>query len=436
MATASSPERKQSAGSRQTALALTLLVMAGCLNYIDRVSLSIAHGPVKAALHLSETQIGTLLSVFTLTYALTQLPIGPLSDRFGTRRVLGFGLTLWSVAQLLVSRIASLGQFFACRALLGIGEAPYYPASIQLIHSEVSKARRSRALALSNSAAMIGPVIAPPLLTVLMLGLGWRSMFAVTGAVGLVLSAAWFFFLSEKRPAHIEDGDDPPVPAPPDAAPAAQPERLSLERWLHLFGDPTIWLLMGGFAGVNYAAWFYIAWLPAYLENGRGLSIAHTGWLAALPYIGATMGMQASGWLADRRIARGKPAARVHLHIIIAGMLLSSAATLLVSHISTITGAMATIIGALFCLHFAGTAGWGYAQAIAPRPIVATVCSIQNFGSQMVGALAPFLTGWILDRTHSFTAAFVLCGAMSASGALCYVVLLRTRVTHLRMPAA
>jgi sugar phosphate permease len=410
----------------QTALALLLLVFAGCLNYVDRASLSIAHGPVKLALHLSETQMGALLSVFSIAYGLAQLPIGPLSDRFGTRKVLGVGLTLWSCGQLLVSRVATLPGFFALRALLGIGEAPYYPASIQLIHRELASSLRARALALVNSSAMVGQAIAPPLLTVVMLRYGWRSMFALTGVAGLLLASLWFAVLRERNPIHSDrEGYLAPIPEP-----------LSLRQWSRFFEDPTIWLLMGGFAGVNYTAWFYIAWLPAYLENGRGLSVAHTGWLAALPYIAATIGMHANGWFADEQVRRGARAPRVHVTLATLGLVASAVMTLLAAHMHTTTGAVAIIVLAMFFLQFAGNSGWGFAQAISPQPVVATVGSIQNFGSQVVGSLAPFATGFLLDRTHSFTAAFVLCGTMTACGAACYLILWRTNVSSIRIPGA
>jgi sugar phosphate permease len=421
MATVTSPRNRV---APQTALALLLLVFAGCLNYVDRVSLSIAHGPVKAVLGVSETRMGALLSIFSFAYGMAQLPIGPLSDRFGTRMVLGIGLTLWSFAQLLVARVQTLVGFFGLRIVLGVGEAPYYPASIQLIHSELAASLRARALALVNSSAMIGQAIAPPLLTVIMLHYGWRTMFALTGAAGLLLSLIWFVLLRGRKP----------VGEAGYVAPRAEP--LSLGQWSRFFADPVIWLMMAGFSGVNYTAWFYIAWLPSYLENGRGISVAHTGWIAALPYIAATIGMHTDGWLADRLVRNGAPAPRVHVLFAMGGLFASAVMTLLVSHAHSHVDAIALIMLAMFFLQFAGNSAWGYAQSVSPQPIVATVSSIQNFGSQVFGSLAPLLTGAILDYTHSFNAAFGLCGCITALGGCCYLYLWRTRVIAVQTPRA
>ncbi|MES2390240.1 MAG: MFS transporter [Acidobacteriota bacterium] len=395
---------------RGALLPLALLVCVGAINYLDRAALSIAHGPILGDLHLSETQIGALLSAFSFAYGLAQLPIGPLLDRFGARRVLGAGVALWSAAQVAVRWVATLSGFLMLRALLGSGEAPFYPASVKLIADTVPAPQRGRAMAAVNASAMAGQVIAPPLLTALMLWFGWRSMFVISGALGLILAALWFGLLRE-----------------PAASTTKATPTISLDQWTSHFRTRFIWSIMLGFGGVNYAAWFYLAWLPAYLEKGRGISIAHTGWLAAVPFIAAAIGMILSGSLADLQVRRGVPAARAHLRHIVAGLLCSALSSLLVSRAHSVAGAVAVISSALFFLHFAGNSGWGFAQASSPPHLVATVSGIQNFGSQVIGGFAPFLTGWTLDHTHSFVAAFALCAAVTTTGALSYLSLARSK---------
>jgi MFS family permease len=402
--------RNQAPTQRTALIPLALLIGVGAVNYIDRASLSIAHGPILLALHLSETRMGALLSAFSIAYGLAQLPIGPLLDRFGARRVLGAGITLWSAAQVAVRWIATLPAFVGLRVLLGAGEAPFYPASIKLITDNVAPPRRARSVAAVNASTMAGQVIAPPLLTALMLSFGWRSMFVLSGLLGLVLAVFWFALLREK------------THAPTAAAPT-----ISFDQWTSLFRSRFIWCLMLGFGGVNYAAWFYLAWLPAYLEKGRGISIAHTGWIAAVPFLAAAVGMFLSGTLADLQVRRGVPATHAHLRHIIGGLFCSALATLLVSRAHSVASAIAVISCALFFLHFAGNSGWGFAQASSPPHLVATVTGIQNFGSQIIGGFAPFLTGWTLDHTHSFVAAFALCAAITSAGALSYLSLARSQ---------
>jgi len=399
---------------------LTLLLLAGVINFLDRSSLSIANRSIRSELHLSGTQIGALLSAFSLAYGLSQLPIGPLLDRFGARRVLGTGLGVWSLAQMLTGTVTGLRSFVPLRVLLGMGEAPFFPASVKLVRERFMLAERGRAMAAVNVSTTLGQGLAPPLLTVLMLHFGWRHMFMLIGALGLLLALVWFPLLRDRR-APDENVDQ-------RSTEETAPVSISFQQWSSLFRSRTIWGLMIGFGGINYTAWFYIAWLPSYLEGERLVSVALSGWLAAIPFLAGSLGMYLSGVVADRKGREGQSLAQVHRKQILLGMMFSAAFTLLAARAANVGMAVACISMALFSIHFAGTSAWGYVQAASPRPIVATVGSIQNFGSFVVASAAPVLTGWLLDRTHSFKTAFLFCAAMALLGAASYFALVRNSI--------
>ena len=241
-----------------------------------------------------------------------------------------------------------------------------------------------------------------------MLRLGWRTTFAALGGCGLVVAAAWLILhRSRERTAW-----------------AVEEQRVDRKGTLRfLLRQRTVWGMMLGFGGVNYTSWLYISWLPGYLETGRHLSLATSGWIAALPFLVGALGMVASGMLADRLAQAGRSLATVHRVNIVAGMTLSAAATFLVAHASSTTQAVAGISFALFCIHFAGTSGWGYVQTISPAAMVASLGALQNFASFLIASAAPVVTGWLLDRTHSFTLALGVCSAVTLLGALCYATL-------------
>ncbi len=169
-----------------------MLIASGLVNFLDRSSLSIAVGSIRAEMHLSATAIGALLSAFSLAYGLAQLPIGPMLDRFGSWRVLGSGLGVWSLAQILTSMVSGMPGFVALRVLLGVGEAPFFPASVKLVRERFPAEHRGRAIGGVNISTTIGQGLAPPLLTALMLWFGWRSMFALIGGAGVALAVLWF----------------------------------------------------------------------------------------------------------------------------------------------------------------------------------------------------------------------------------------------------
>ena len=401
---------ERTAPARGQGLILTLLMLAGIVNFLDRSSLSIANRTIRSELHLSATQMGLLLSSFSLAYGLMQLPVGPLLDRFGSRRVLGLGLGIWSSAQMAMSAVTGMATFVPVRILLGLGEAPFFPASVKVVREQFSARQRGRAMAAVNISTTIGQGIAPPLLTVLMLHFGWRPMVLIIGAIGVLLALAWF-------------------PLQRNQSFVSAPVSVSLAEWVGLFRQPRVWGLMLGFGGINYTGWFYIAWLPAYLQSAHGVSILASGWLTAIPFLAGSLGMLSSGVLTDRLGRRGTPLRTIHRRQILAGMVASACFTVLASRVASANLAVACISGALFCIHFAGTSAWGFVQAISPKKMVATVSSIQNFGSFVVASAAPLMTGWLLDRTHTFAAAFALCAAVTLVGAATYALMQRGELT-------
>ncbi|HEY4380421.1 MAG TPA: MFS transporter [Acidobacteriaceae bacterium] len=405
---------------RHQAITLSLLFLAGVVNFLDRSSLSIANTTVRAEMHLSATQMGWLLSAFSLAYGVAQLPLIGLLDREGTRKVLGGGLILWSASQMLTGLVRSFPPFIGLRILLGIGEAPFYPSGVRSTREWFSSATRARATAVMSSSQNIGLAIAPPILTGIMIALGWRAMFVVLGAFGILVAFAW---IALHRARH-----ETPF-AEPDPANLRASE--SSGAWRVLIRQRTAWGMMLGWGGINYTVWLYLSWLPSYLQDQRHLSLAHSGLVASVPFLAGAVGMWSSGILSDHLAHRGQPLTTVHRRNIVAGMIVSAAATFLVAHSHTTAQAVAGISAAIFCIHFAGTSGWGYVQTVSPLRYVASLGALQNFASFMIASAAPVLTGWLLDRTHSFNLALGVCSAIALLGALSYATLAAPSGMHL-----
>src|ERR1700758_3556375 len=148
--------------------ALTVLVVAGTLNYIDRATLSVANPLIRQDMGLSIADMGLLLSAFLWAYAFFQLPGGALVDRVGPRRLLTVGLTVWSVAQACVGLVTSFAQFSIARVFLGLGEAPMFSSCVRVVRDWFSPRQRGLAMGICNSTSSLGPCIAPPILTLLM----------------------------------------------------------------------------------------------------------------------------------------------------------------------------------------------------------------------------------------------------------------------------
>ena len=396
---------------RHQTVTLSLLFLAGVVNFLDRSSLSIANSTVRAEMHLSATQMGWLLSAFSLAYGFAQLPLIGLLDRAGTRSVLGGGLILWSAAQMLTGLVRTFSTFILLRILLGAGEAPFYPSGIRSTREWFPAATRARATAVMSSSQTLGLAAAPPILTFIVLRLGWRAMFILLGASGLLVAAAWIALHRPRAATPFAQPEPPPSSLAPEAA------------WKALIRRRTVWGMMLGWGGVNYTVWLYLAWLPGYLQEQRHLSLARSGLLAAIPFLAGAFGMFSSGILSDRLAQLGQPLTTIHRRNLICGMVASAACTFLVAHSRSTAEAVAGISLALFFIHFAGTSGWGYVQAVSPLRYVASLGALQNFASFMIASAAPVLTGWLLDRTHSFTIALAVCSVVTLLGALSYATL-------------
>ena len=166
---------------RAQVLSLALLVASGMINYMDRGTLAVANSAIRQEMGVSLVEMGWLLSAFSWSYSLAQLPVGGMVDRIGPRRMLGFGLVLWSLAQAAGGFVHSFTQFVASRVVLGLGEAPQFPSAVRVVSNWFPVRERGMPTGVFNSASPLGAALAPPLLTLLIVYLDWRWMFVLMG---------------------------------------------------------------------------------------------------------------------------------------------------------------------------------------------------------------------------------------------------------------
>ena len=386
-------------------LALALVMLAGAVNYVDRVTLSLAAPLIGAELHLKAGAMGVLLSAFLWTYALAQAPAGALIDRLGPRRLLGGALALWSIAQAAAGLAVGLPQLIAARMVLGVGEAPQFPVGARVVRGWFEPRRRGLATGVFNSASTLGPAVAPPIVTAMMLAFGWRGAFVATGLAGLVAAALWLRLYRER----------------PTTAGGAAPAPIRLADLPRLARTPTLWAMAAGNFGSGYMTWFYAAWLPSYLESARHFSLPQVGWAASVPYLFGFAGSLTGGWACDRLSAAGLSPLASRKTPIVAGLIGGAACTGLALVVASDAWSLAAICGALFFANIATAAIWALAVAAAPARFVGTVGAVQNFGGLVGGALAPIVTGLTVEATHGFAAALAVTALAGLAGAAIYL---------------
>jgi sugar phosphate permease len=395
-----------------------LCAVAIAVNYIDRATVAVANPNIRAEFGLSATEIGALVSVWSLCFAFSQLPMGWLVDRVGPRPLLGWSLLLWSLAQAAGGLVGSFGQLLWARGVLGIGEAPAYSTSARVVTNWFHISRRGFPTGVYNMAGSFAPAIAPPLLTALMLGFGWRMMFLVMGVAGIVAAAIWFVFYRDPEQSTLTDEERDEL----RRGDIAQTSEVTLGQWGRLFSFRTTWGMMFGSFCLSYVLWMYQAWLPGYLELQHHFSIARTGWVAGIPYVCGIFGSLVAGYLSDRAARNGVGIIVSRKMPAIVGLVGIAVFTMLAAHTESSTLAIAAISVTMFLVQTAAAGVWMIPGAVAPHNYVASSASIQNFGGYLGATVSPLLTGVIVDRTGSFDLALVIAAAVAVCGALSYLL--------------
>jgi sugar phosphate permease len=404
---------------------IALLLGFGVLvNYFDRVNLSVSQEALHAAFGISTVTFGYLLSAYSWSYALLQLPSGLLLDRFGVRLVSRVSTILWSVASFGAAVATGIGSFFAARLLLGIGEAPTFPANAKAIGYWFPTEERSLATAIFDAAAKFSSAIGVPLIGILLVYFGWRWSFAATGLLSLAYFALFYLFyrnpsedklLSVAEREFITQG-------------GAQPE----DRAKSAKGAPLIYLLRQrkvcglalGFAAYNYSFYLLLTWLPSYLSTTHHVDLLHSALYTSVPWLFATFtDLLVGGWLVDALIQRGWNSSRVRLTVLIGGTSLGLG-VLGAANAQSPATALFWISLSLGGLSAAAPVGWSIPSLIAPRESVGTLGGILNFCNQLAAIAAPILTGYIVQSTHSFAGAFVAATAFLLLGIAGYIFLL------------
>lgn len=399
---------------------LAMLVLSGSINTIDRAALSVANPLIRQDLNLSIAEMGILLSAFLWAYAFAQLPTGVLIDRIGPRKLLGLGLTIWSSAQLVCGLVHNIGAFAAARVVLGIGEAPNFPTGGRVVRDWFNRKKRGSAVGIFMSSSYIGTCIAAPLLTFLMLTFSWRWMFIIMGVAGLIAALIWYSFyrepaqvaLTKEETDYLREGEIDENTHP-----------VTFGEWRRLFRCSPTWGMILGYFGVTYVGWVFNAWLPGYLEMEHHLDLKTTGWLTAIPFVFAIGGSLAAGFIIDSLMARGMSLIRSRKVPLCIAIVLNGIFVLAAAYAPSTALAIAAISAAMFFNTASVASAWAIASVIAPSSCTGSLGAMQNFGGYLGGALAPVITGLLVQSSGTFVIAFVVGAGMCLFSAVAFATI-------------
>lgn len=412
---ASAPRRRW--GYRWTVCAL--LFAATTVNYVDRQVLGILAPTLQRELGWTETQYGDIVSWFSLAYAAGFLLAGRLLDRFGVRRGFAGAIVAWSIAAIGHAFARTAVGFSIARAALGLGESANFPGAIKAIAEWFPKRERALAAGIFNAGTNVGAIITPLLVPWIALHWGWRAAFIVTGLLGFVWLAAWL--------AMYRDPEHHPRVSAEELAlirsdPADPPVRVS---WLRLLGHRQTWAFAAGKLLADPVWWFYLYWLPKFLDARFGVKLGQVAAPLIAIYLVADVGSVGGGWLSSALIKRGWTVNRARKTALLL-MALTIVPTMLAPRAESLWVAVA-IVSVAAAAHQGWSANiYTLASDMFPRRAVASVVGIGGFAGAMGGVLFQRATGRILQANgNDYAPIFVVC-------ALAYVT--AWLIIHLLVP--
>ena len=402
-------------------VAIVLVTAAIALNYMDRSTLAIGNIKIREEFGISATAVGALGSAWALTYGFAQLPSGYLLDRVGPKALVGLTMIVWSLFQAAGGFAGNYVQLMLSRIGLGATEAPCFPSATRSVSDWFDVRDRGTPSGVYTSGAYIGPTIAPPILTAIMLAFDWRVMFIVMGLAGIVAAGFWFLIYRDPRAQELAPQDEDYLRANREASAS-----VTVQQWASLFRFKAMWALMLGAFCTGYITWMYQTWLPAYLEMQQHISIAKAGFLSSVPLICAFLGALCGGYVSDRLVSRGMELVASRRLPLILGLLGSAIFTGFAAMATGAGVAITCIAISMFSMQFGITCKWILVTAVTPQAYCASAASNQNFAGFLGGTLSPILTGFIVDITGSFVVALAIGAAITLIGAAIFQFMMNT----------
>jgi MFS transporter, ACS family, hexuronate transporter len=381
-----------------------LLFAATTLNYVDRQVLGVLAPDLTQKFGWSEVEYSRIVVAFQAAYAIGLVSAGALIDRLGTRIGYALAICIWSVAAMSHALAGSVAGFAAARFLLGLGEAGNFPAAIKTVAEWFPRRERAFATGIFNSGSNVGAILAPLAVPIIAVTWGWQAAFLFTG----VLSAVWLVtWLTVYRP--------------PDQHPKLSASEISYIRsdpdepatrlpWAQLLRHRQAWAFVVAKFLTDPIWWFFLFWLPKFLNSEYGLTLTGLGPPLIAIYLLADVGSIGGGWLAGRFIRRGWSVNRARK----GAMLICALAVVPIVFASSAADLWVAV--ALIGLATAGHQGWSanvftLTSDMFPRHAVASVVGLGGLAGAVGGMLISAFTGFLLEATGSYVPVFIMAGS-------------------------
>ena len=411
-------------------LIIGILFAVSCFSYGDRVALSIAGAAMTRDIHLDPIRLGYLFSGFSWAYVLGQLPSGGLLDRFGSKRVYGTSIILWSICAFLtgfagyLAASAAFTAIFVLRLASGLAQSPVFPGNGRIVAAWFPTAERGRASAIFNSSQYFALPIFAPIFGWIIHVAGWKSCFWFMGALGAVMTLVWFTNIygvtnhpriSQSEIDFIERGGGL-VHTDRDSKARVNPLSWATVKML-LSHRMLVGIYIGQYC-ITTLTWFFLTWFPIYLSQARHMSILNVGFAAAVPGLCGGFGGILGGAVSDKLLHRGCSLSFARKAPIMAGMALSM--TMIACNYAHAQSLMLLFMSIAFFGKGIGALGWTVVSDTSPKGLVGMNGALFNFIGNMSGITTPIVIGYLVQRTGSFNDALIFVSVIAFCAIVAY----------------
>ena len=420
------PESVVSRSTKTRWLVLLLISLMYMITYMDRTGISIAAPAMEREFGLSKTAIGVVFSVFLWAYAIGQIPGGWLADRFGPRLVLLIIVPFWSLMTAMTAVASGLTSLIGIRFVFGLAESGAFPTATRAMQLWFPKAERGIVHGVTHSFSRFAVAIVPFLAVSIMVTLGWRWIFYLFGAAGLLWSAAFYLLyqnlpekharVNQEELARIRGRD-----ADGEIKPITLHQQLATP-WKTIFRSANMWYIAAGYCCFYYGTYFFMTWFPTYLVDYRHLSLKTVGVWASLPLLAGMVGDIVGGTLTDkvyRRTGKLKFARRI---VAAPAMLASGVCLIPAATAHSAWTAILCLTASLFFLELVISPAWAVPMDVGGE-YSGTVCGVMNMAGSLAASLSPIIFGALVQRGFWILPFFISAGVL-LTGALIWAFLI------------
>lgn len=401
---------------------LTMVFITVVINYLDRTNISIAASALQEDLNLDSIKLGYIFSAFAWTYAILQIPGGFLADKLKTRVLYAVIMVFWSLATLIQGMVNSFAALVGLRAFIGVFEAPSYPINNLVVSRWFPERERASAIGIYTSGQFLGMAFLLPILTIIQSYLGWRGLFYVSGAIGIVWALVWYLFyrdpqnhkaISNSELKMIREGGG----VVEDTSIESKSLKFNLNDIKKVFSYRKLWGVYIGQFCLGATSIFFLTWFPTYLVKYRGLDFLQSGFLASVPYLAAFIGVLISGFTSDFLTRRGYTPEIARKAPILSGLLLSTC--IIGANYTDSTPLIIFFLSIAFFGNGLASIAWVFISLMAPKRLIGLTGGAFNFIGGLAGIVVPIAIGYLVDE-GDFAPALVFIGILAVIGFLSY----------------